>query len=159
MENDLPYFIRIVAALGPLFIGASVAYVAWRQWRTARDKILLDIFDKRFAVYMDVRRLASIYLQMKELPQNEISLPHEIVAKGRFLFGKDVNDILNEIYNLSYLAPYDHSARNQITQKLNEFVEVAEAYMLIDAKRNRSWAEWFNEKNQQRLSYDDSKRK
>ncbi|ELT50156.1 hypothetical protein ACI50E_00715 [Brucella sp. ZJ1_1] len=145
MGNDLPYYIRIVAALGPLLIGLYVAYVAWRQWRTARDKIILDIFDKRFAVFMDVRRLASIYLQMTEIPENEASLPNEIVAKGRFLFGEDVNIILNEIYQLSYQAQHDYNARRKITEKLNEFVEVAEAYMLIDAKRNRSWAEWFNE--------------
>lgn len=158
MGNDLPYFIRIVAALGPLLIGASVAYIAWRQWRTAQDKIILDTFDKRFAVFMDVRRLASIYLQMKDLPPEESSLPNEIVAKGRFLFGDDVNKILNEIYQLSNKVGHDITARSKITDKLNEFVEVAEAYMLIDAKRTRSWTEWFNEKNQKRLSFGDRKR-
>lgn len=151
MGNDLPYCVRIVAALGPLLIGASVVYIAWRQWRTAQDKIILDTFDKRFAVFMDVRRLASIYLQMEDLPPHEISLPNDIIAKGRFLFGDDVNKILKEIYSFGQQVPHDSSARGKLDAKYNEFIKAAENYMLIDAKRSRSWKEWFDEKKQKAL--------
>ena len=33
------------------FIAGVVAVIALLQWQTARAKVLLDLFDKRFAVY------------------------------------------------------------------------------------------------------------
>lgn len=36
------------------FIAAVVALIAFLQWRTAHDKVLLDLFDKRFAAYEDL---------------------------------------------------------------------------------------------------------
>ena len=37
------------------FIAAVVAVIAILQWNTAREKVLLDLFDKRFAVYDELR--------------------------------------------------------------------------------------------------------
>jgi hypothetical protein len=37
------------------FIGAAVELIAFLQWNTARDKVLLDLFDKRFITYEDLR--------------------------------------------------------------------------------------------------------
>lgn len=41
-------------------VGLAVAYIAWRQWKTAREKLALDLFDKRFEVY---RTIADYYAE------------------------------------------------------------------------------------------------
>jgi hypothetical protein len=57
-----------VSALGTPIIAVIAAifgsYIAWRQWRTARDRLKLDLFDRRLANYgVLMRFLGSI--QMK----------------------------------------------------------------------------------------------
>lgn len=48
-------WVLYLQAVGPVILGALVAYVAWQQWRTARAKIDLDMFDRRFAWYSEVK--------------------------------------------------------------------------------------------------------
>lgn len=45
--------------IGSLVLAAIVAYVAWRQWRTAHNKLALDLFDKRYAVYQRLNEALS----------------------------------------------------------------------------------------------------
>lgn len=51
----LPMWIEYVKALGTpvvALVAASIAgVIAYRQWRTARNKLKLDLFDKRVEVY------------------------------------------------------------------------------------------------------------
>jgi len=44
------------------FIAAVVAFIAFLQWQTAREKVLLDLFDKRFAVYEELRSVMGRHL-------------------------------------------------------------------------------------------------
>ena len=86
--STLPYWLQVSTALLPPVIAAGVAFVAYQQWVTARRKLSLDLFDKRFAVFMDIRKLASEALQLGAL--TDVAAPNEVVAKGRFLFGPEV---------------------------------------------------------------------
>jgi hypothetical protein len=43
-------------------IAALVAVIAWLQWRTAQEKVLLDLFDRRFAVYEELRAIIGQHL-------------------------------------------------------------------------------------------------
>jgi hypothetical protein len=45
--SELPYCVQLIQALGPT-LSLSLRP---RQWRTAHDKLSLDLFEKRFAVY------------------------------------------------------------------------------------------------------------
>ena len=40
-----------IAAIAQITISCAVAYVAWQQWKTARDKLQLDCYEKRFRIY------------------------------------------------------------------------------------------------------------
>lgn len=54
----MPCWLVVLNALTPLFsflgtlaIGCFVAYIAHGQWRTNKDKLKLDLYDRRLAVY------------------------------------------------------------------------------------------------------------
>jgi hypothetical protein len=47
--------ISITASILTVTIAAIVAFIAWLQWRTADEKVVLHLFDKRFAVYEELR--------------------------------------------------------------------------------------------------------
>jgi hypothetical protein len=48
----LPSCVQYIQALGPTFVAVVAAgiagYIAWRQWRTAHDKLTFDLYEKRF---------------------------------------------------------------------------------------------------------------
>ena len=94
----MPDWLQYVQALGPTLVALAVAYVAFRQRRTAEakrkianDKLVLDLYDKSFAWYdalkeilfrsldSTVDEVRGAYLEITRLSQ-----------ESRFLFGEDV---------------------------------------------------------------------
>jgi hypothetical protein len=58
MKPELPYWLVVLDTLTPLFaflgtvaIGGFAAYIAHGQWRINKDKLKLDLYDRRLAVY------------------------------------------------------------------------------------------------------------
>ena len=42
-----------------LVLGLIAAYIAWRQWRTSHDRLILDLFERRFQVFQELTRTVS----------------------------------------------------------------------------------------------------
>jgi len=61
--SSLPIWLVYVQALGPPFVafvfGAVAAMIAWRQWKTANDKLRLDLFDRRWKVFDAVKLMVN----------------------------------------------------------------------------------------------------
>lgn len=75
-------------SIGLVVIGLLGVYVAWRQWRTARQKLRFDLFERRLAIYEatikfleDVRR--------DGLTVERYMLFDEATVSARWLFGYD----------------------------------------------------------------------
>ncbi len=71
-----PAWVSVVAALGPpiiaLLVGVLGGLIAYRQWRTARNRLKLDLFDRRLTVYEQTRdllarRMAAGFLDLDEI--------------------------------------------------------------------------------------------
>lgn len=90
---------EVAKAAVPTMIAAIVAWVAVQQWLTARDKLALDLFDRRHAVW---REATEAYTQaLRDLMSMDedngpLWVPPGLAAFGRakekayFLFGADV---------------------------------------------------------------------
>jgi|SRR5882672_5537469 len=50
------------ALLTPL-IAIVATYIAWQQWRTNKQKLLLERYDRRLRVYEEVRKILSVILR------------------------------------------------------------------------------------------------
>lgn len=98
MQSTLPEAIQWLQALGPTLvtfaIGMFGGYIAWRQWRTAQDKIQLDLFDKRFSVYLDTFR------DHKWLPEHNdwAKTRVDILVRAQLLFGKETRTELQKLF-------------------------------------------------------------
>ena len=62
--SQLPLCVQYVQALEPptfvAIVAAGIAgYIAFRQWRTAHDRLSFDLFEKRYAVYQATQGLIS----------------------------------------------------------------------------------------------------
>ena len=75
------------------FIAAVVAFIAFLQWQTAREKVLLDLFDKRFAVYEELRSVMGRHLG-SGIDEPAFYNFVRTVSRAKFLFGPEVQTFL-----------------------------------------------------------------
>jgi len=47
-------------------------YIAWRQWTTARNRLKLDLFDRRYAVYEAVLKLLAVVFRTATVPEADL---------------------------------------------------------------------------------------
>ena len=53
------HWTQYLAALSTPTVAVFGSIIAYRQWRTAQNKLKLDLFEKRFAVYNSARSVLS----------------------------------------------------------------------------------------------------
>jgi len=84
------------AAFVALVIGSVAALIAWRQYRVARAKLNLDLFEQRYELYRLIWELLSA--QGTPVSQLETNFGNSI-PKAFFLFGSEVGDFMFECLN------------------------------------------------------------
>jgi hypothetical protein len=78
-------------------LGVFAGLIAYRQARTASDKLKFDLFDRRFEIY----RLLMAFLediQENVLSDDNYTFQVRKIIHGRFLFGPDVNEWLDRLF-------------------------------------------------------------
>ena len=85
------------ASFPPLVAGIAV-YVAIRQWQTNKQKVKLDLFDRRFRVFLEVRKVLSSVLAEARASREDFLRFRTGVAESYFMFGPEIENYLNEIY-------------------------------------------------------------
>jgi len=154
-----------------VLIAGIVALIAVMQWHVARQKFVLDLFDRRFKAYNDVLNAVRPIVAAGNAEQNDMVQLHIAVQNSKFLFGSDVNDYLlkiikaasglkywNTIFNTS--NPQAHKAPEGIehaslvlTTFFEDFPDLCQHYMMMPEKRVRTPVEWFRDRNALRKSY------
>jgi hypothetical protein len=117
-----------VATVIAAFSAVSVTgYFAFRQWQTAREKLLLDLFEKRFAIYEEL--LSAVV--GRQIDQTTYLGFKSAASRARFLFGPKVQTFLDRTSQdlLETVAqslrtepiPEDQSAAAARLNRLNDF--------------------------------------
>src|SRR6516165_2659794 len=83
------------------------------QWWNTRQQLVLNLFEKRFQVFLDVRKIASEALQNGRI--DSTGLINEILARGRFLFGPELVEELKRLYSLVSVLETEPTAEKQTT--------------------------------------------
>ncbi|AMR77259.1 hypothetical protein [Cupriavidus nantongensis] len=108
----LPYWLEVVKALAPLFaavatlvIGLIAGYIAWKQWETNRNKLKLDRFERRLAVYEAAGTLIG-HVIAQARPTDEAMFKFlDDTRLAVWLFDEDFAEYLESLYsNASVLA-------------------------------------------------------
>lgn len=55
MSAAVPAWLFVANLVFTVALGVVAVRVAWRQWETAHAKALLDVFDKRFELYEQLK--------------------------------------------------------------------------------------------------------
>lgn len=108
----------------PLVIAGIVAYIAYQQWITARDKLRLELFERRFSNFQRVKseldRTLELIMQEAWTPptpgtfDNRLSAFWSARQESELLFGADVSEELRELdANLSAILYWrDHCSHS-----------------------------------------------
>lgn len=184
--SSVPLWIQVLQALLTPAIAVAVGTIAFLQWRTAHHKVVLDLFEKRIAIYDEV--IASIF----EYSRNDIDpalidrddpLFHhslerlgKVQSRAQFLFGLDVVKFIEGIRADLILHHYlsrkllDGPEREEVRAQLediddrlgdiaDELAWACMPYMTMGSRIVRTPAQWLAERNRVRLSYSDEKQR
>lgn len=178
--NDMPSWVQVLQALLTPAIAAAVAVIGFLQWRTAHQKVILDLFERRLKVYEDVNWGVGEVLTASGnlVTANAAFRLRNAKSEAKFLYGDEVIAEIERI--LGIIAEYVRAARQissqstaeeqrasaadkvlQLEKEIGElhgrFTRVCLPYLKMDQKRVRTPAEWLREKNEFRKSFDDQK--
>jgi hypothetical protein len=91
-----PHWTAYISAVVVPIIALIAAWIAFRQSQIARNKLKLDLFEKRMAVYETVRKtLGTAASRGKLTPEEEVSYLAGI-HPAQWLFGPEVFKYLDE---------------------------------------------------------------
>ncbi|KQT96954.1 hypothetical protein [Rhizobium sp. Leaf453] len=158
--NLVPAWIQILQALMTPLLAIVAGYIGYRQWHTAHQKIMLDLFDRRLNVYSNVRSALTM-ITSEGVTDQSLELLFEAEDKATFLFGEEIRSYLVDLWSLCVSLPAED--QGVLMRAIDEFYERGAdrfaPYMRMDQKQVRSLREWLSERNRIRLSYADEKQK
>ncbi|ACE89496.1 hypothetical protein RHECIAT_CH0000503 [Rhizobium etli CIAT 652] len=169
---------QTLAALLTPTIAAIAIVIAFMQWRTAHQKVMLDLFERRLKIYDQVHEVVA-YFWTNEGNLVGFNAGRKLAAAhadARFMFGEEVaiaieglksmvhqlSSLKNKLEKIETDGPEREKLVSQILDIEAEFERWPESfskiclpYMRMDQKLMRTPAEWFRDKNRKRLSYGD----
>lgn len=90
--------IRIGNALLPPVIAVVATYIAWQQWKTNRQRLAMDKYERRLRVYEEVQRiLRAIAASLKPTIDDLVKF-RASVSEADFLFGPEIAAYIDEIF-------------------------------------------------------------
>ncbi len=94
----MEHIIDLIKLLLTPLIAVIAVYIAWQQWKTNRQKLNLEKYDRRLHVYEEVRKILSIILRDAKVNQEELLKFRTSVSEADFLFGPEIPEYIDEIY-------------------------------------------------------------
>ncbi len=95
----VPTWILAVQALATPVVAAAIACVALQQFRVAKQKLKLDLYDKRYRILDTVTGcvITALNRQIESTFDSETIALNRAVREARFLFDEDVFARLNQL--------------------------------------------------------------
>lgn len=145
------HWTQYITAIGIPVIAALAAWIAFRQFQIARNRLKLDLFDRRMEVYSTVRESLSNIARQGNLPQEQQIQYLHGMRNARWLFGPEVYNYLDktlwqkivdlELHNTMSKDSEDPDRAKHIQERAEtmkwmirqykEFDELVEKYLML----------------------------
>jgi hypothetical protein len=83
--------------LATILVALFASYIAYRQYVLGRERFKLDLFDKRFAVFVATRRFLTHILQQASVSMEQLLEYRAGVAEAAFLFDDHIVEYLKSV--------------------------------------------------------------
>ncbi|HWW02434.1 MAG TPA: hypothetical protein VNZ64_22240 [Candidatus Acidoferrum sp.] len=98
----MPPWVEIVVKLTPAFItlviGLIASLVAYLQYKNNRDKLRLDLFEKRLQAFEKLQEFFTYVLREGCVREEALPILAEARYKSRFLFGSEIEAFFDEVW-------------------------------------------------------------
>lgn len=88
--------VQILGGLLTPVIACLAVYIAWQQHKTSRDKLKLDLFDRRYKVYRGLMDLLGAVVSGR-VSNEDLGNFYRETDQKRFLFGEGICVYLTEV--------------------------------------------------------------
>ncbi|GAB3033886.1 hypothetical protein GCM10027285_15710 [Oleiagrimonas citrea] len=132
-----------ISAIGIPIIAAIAAWIAFRQSQIARNKLKLDLFDKRMEVYSAVREALGCITRQGNLTQEQQLQYLQGTRTARWVFGIEVAHYLDEalwhkivdleLHNTMSKEPSGPERTKHIQKRAEVFKWLVQQYKDFDA--------------------------
>jgi len=82
--------------IATLFLSIAVVIIAWQQWQVARNKLRLDLFDRRCKVYEATMKFLAEIARKTTFEDSQL-VEFYPTSDASFFFRADVVDYLSQI--------------------------------------------------------------
>jgi hypothetical protein len=177
--SDVPVWIQVLQGLSTPAIALGGGLVAYRQWRIAHTKILLDLFDKRLGAYNDIiGAMRPVFRDGTIDSYKDFIAFRRSIDSAYFLFGDEVRVVLNELIlvgstmvtassilkdpgspQYSLWVDKNHAAFERLMKIADDLPDLMDDYLGFADKRIPTFSRRLKDRNKIRLSYADEKQR
>jgi hypothetical protein len=90
---------QTLQAILTIIIGISVALIAYQQYVVNRNRLKLELFEKRFKVYIELMKVLARVLKNGNITPEELNTFGMCKSEGAFLFDREMGDYLELVFN------------------------------------------------------------
>lgn len=137
----MPHALKTIEGIATIVIAIYVASIGTFQWFTARDKLRLDLYNRRFDVYLAALDFMQALMVWSSVPDTE-RLPKRIAfirasRESRFLFADDprIVQLLDEFNTRSFKV-------TGYVEELSKYVAIMPKETLAAYDEKQSSLEW-----------------
>ena len=87
----------VLKALPTVVIGSVAVYIAWQQWNTNKQKLILDKLDRRMSVYTGVQNLLLLIRDGGNASTEDFTKLNLSVIEAPFLFKPEISIYIDEV--------------------------------------------------------------
>ncbi len=87
----------VLAPIATLVVGLVAAYIAYQQHVVARNRLKLDLFDRRYKIYDATRRFLSVIIQRASFEDKDLFEFYAATSDAAFLFPEEVEVFLRDL--------------------------------------------------------------
>ena len=101
MEN-IKFIVQIISSVGTLFIASVVVYITFQQHKTNKDKLRLDLFEKRYKVYKTLMEFLAHVVTYGDVEEKKVWTFNAETNDSVFLFGEEISSYINNVYKKAW---------------------------------------------------------
>jgi len=90
-----PHWTAYLTALMTPVVACIAAWIAYRNYTTSRNKLKLDLFDRRYALYQELNEIRTVAFEVSEFTYEHIHRLTALRIKARWVFGQTVMNYLD----------------------------------------------------------------
>jgi hypothetical protein len=134
---DLPLIVWYFQGLLTPVIAVTAVYIAYQQLQANAQKLKLDLFDRRFSVFDETRKVLG-RMYTSGVKDEDLLKFLSGVVEARFLFGPEIREYHQEIDRRIQILSF---AKRQMNEALEGGASVEERTKLAETEKNEvEWA-------------------